>query len=361
MATARNHGVDLLRLVSMFFVVMLHSLGRSGVLEGNANGGLYKIAWLIEIFCYGAVDIFALISGYVGYRDEKRPLKIRNLLKLWAQAIFYGVLIFAIVKTFDPTVAAKGDFITYLMPVTHRRYWYLTAYALVFLVSPILNAGLRELSEAKCRKVVWAIIAAIAVISLTKNQGGDLFLVNNGYCAWWLMVLYFIGGAMKKGRFLEKLNGRWCAFGIIVCMAIAWLTKVYGDDITVLDFRLSKGFLVSYISPTIVISSVLFMRLFAGLQIKQRWLVKAIDWAAPCAFAVYLLNMGYVYHHYLPEWLSPLSHKRALIAIPALIGFSVLFFALAITIEKGRQTAIAFLNKQITIRRKHAKSKNIAA
>ena len=90
MATVRNRGVDLLRLISMLFVVVLHSLGRSGVLKADADSGLYKAAWLIEIFCYGAVNIFALISGYVGYRDEKRPMKIRGLLKLHPQLYTVG-------------------------------------------------------------------------------------------------------------------------------------------------------------------------------------------------------------------------------------------------------------------------------
>jgi Acyltransferase family. len=349
MATVRNRGVDLLRLVSMLFVVVLHSLGRSGVLKTDADSGLYKAAWLIEIFCYGAVNIFALISGYVGYRDEKRPMKIRGLLKLWTQAVFYGLLFFAIVKIFDPTVTAKGDFVSYLMPILHGRYWYLTAYILVFLAAPVLNAGLRELSEEKCRKAIWVILGIGTVAFLT---AGDLFATSKGYSAWWLMILYFIGGAMKKGKFLEKLNDRWCIFGIIACIGVTWLSKIYGDDVMILDFRLSKGFLVSYISPTVVFSSVLFMRLFAGLQMRWRWLNSAIDWAAPCAFAVYLLNMGYIYNYYLPKWLSPLCDKRILIAIPALIGFSVLFFVCAIFIEKGRQVAVAFLDKQISIRRK---------
>ena len=62
----RNAGIDLLRIVSMFFVVVLHSLGQGGILFNTAVGSSqYKVAWLLEIFAYGAVDIFALISGYV--------------------------------------------------------------------------------------------------------------------------------------------------------------------------------------------------------------------------------------------------------------------------------------------------------
>ena len=44
----RNYGIDLLRLVSMFMVVILHVLGAGGILE--ATGGMVfhnRAAWLL--------------------------------------------------------------------------------------------------------------------------------------------------------------------------------------------------------------------------------------------------------------------------------------------------------------------------
>ena len=87
----RNYGIDLLRILAMFMIVMLHVLGRGGILE-NATifSAHYKIAWLLEVICYGAVNIYALISGYVGFRAKHKYV---NIIMLWLQVIFYTVSI----------------------------------------------------------------------------------------------------------------------------------------------------------------------------------------------------------------------------------------------------------------------------
>lgn len=60
----RNYGIDLLRLVSMFLIVVLHSLSR-GALVGVAPFNIhYEAGFLIEALTYCAVNCFALISGY---------------------------------------------------------------------------------------------------------------------------------------------------------------------------------------------------------------------------------------------------------------------------------------------------------
>ena len=43
----KNYGIEWLRILSMYMVAVLHTLGQGGT--------------------FGAVDCFALISGYVGY------------------------------------------------------------------------------------------------------------------------------------------------------------------------------------------------------------------------------------------------------------------------------------------------------
>ena len=68
----RNYGIDLLRIISMFMVVVLHVVGHGGVL--NATIGLTlkgEIAWAIEIASYCAVNCYALITGFVAYKSQR--------------------------------------------------------------------------------------------------------------------------------------------------------------------------------------------------------------------------------------------------------------------------------------------------
>ena len=89
----RNYGIDMLRLIAMFFVVVLHCYGQGGILSTVVvDSQQYKIAWFIEIVAYCAVDIFALISGYVSYTEKEKRINYSKYLNLWFQVVFYGLL-----------------------------------------------------------------------------------------------------------------------------------------------------------------------------------------------------------------------------------------------------------------------------
>ena len=57
-SVGRNYGVDFLRILSMFFVIILHCLGKGGVLDAAQPGTVqYASAWFLETFAYCTVDI----------------------------------------------------------------------------------------------------------------------------------------------------------------------------------------------------------------------------------------------------------------------------------------------------------------
>ena len=62
----RNPGIEVLRIVSMFAIVVLHVLGYGGVLGAAKGGATGALAWLLETICLCGVTVFGLISGYVG-------------------------------------------------------------------------------------------------------------------------------------------------------------------------------------------------------------------------------------------------------------------------------------------------------
>ena len=87
---ARNYGIDLLRLVSMFMVVILHIFGEGGILSSTQDLSLQgELFWGFEIVCYGAVNIYAIISGYVGFKSKHR---YTSRISLCLQLTFYAVM-----------------------------------------------------------------------------------------------------------------------------------------------------------------------------------------------------------------------------------------------------------------------------
>ena len=87
--SGRNYGVDLLRIVAMFYVIVLHVLGRGGALAASDSGSSqYAVSWLMETWAYCAVDCFALISGFAAYSEKERPTRYANYIMLWLQVVF---------------------------------------------------------------------------------------------------------------------------------------------------------------------------------------------------------------------------------------------------------------------------------
>ncbi|MBQ0106117.1 MAG: acyltransferase, partial [Armatimonadetes bacterium] len=62
----RNYGIDILKIISMFMVLLLHIIGDGGILPKTtlftAND---SIANILEILSYCAVDIFVICTGYL--------------------------------------------------------------------------------------------------------------------------------------------------------------------------------------------------------------------------------------------------------------------------------------------------------
>ena len=96
----KNHGIDVLRMLAMFMVVVLHILNQGGIL--NASGRFtsqYEVGWLLQTAAFCAVDVYALISGYVWVYAKYR---YRNIIELWMQVLFYTILITVLFWVFVP-------------------------------------------------------------------------------------------------------------------------------------------------------------------------------------------------------------------------------------------------------------------
>ena len=107
MTNERNYGIDLLRIVSMIMIPVLHILGQGAILDCAIPFSTnYNVSWLMETACYCAVNVYGIISGYVGYGKKH---SISRFLELYMQVLFYtlpGLMGIAIYKPELVTVDA---------------------------------------------------------------------------------------------------------------------------------------------------------------------------------------------------------------------------------------------------------------
>lgn len=327
----RNYGIDLLRILSMLYVVVLHCLGHGGVLStSNPSSVQFKLAWFMEVSAYGAVDIFALISGYVGFRENKQEYHYTNLLIMWFQVIFYGILVSLLYMIFSPDMVSFNDLIPALFPLK-AGYWYFNAYVGLFFFIPFLNAGINSFSENALLKISTILFILFSLL----ETAFSCFDLNKGYSVAWLIVLYVMGATIKKCNICSKIKPSLAIIGILICILLTWLQKVYGVAHWI-GINISKGIFVSYVSPTILIVAILHIVLFSRINFSTV-LKRIISFAAPGSFAVYLLNnQRLIWANLMGNRFVYLSEKSPLTLFTHILFFSLLFVVCSILIDHIR-------------------------
>lgn len=329
----RNYGIDLLRIVSMFYVVILHSLGIGGVLKSAVPGSSqFEVAWFMETWAYCAVNVFAMISGYVGYSEKPKKLKLASIFNMWFQVVVYGVILTLVFKIIDGSTVTKLDLIDMFFPITRRLYWYFTAYVGLFFATPLLNAAIQSLSEKQLKRTFWIIILFYVV-------GDNLFgilTLNRGYSFAWLVILYLIGAIMKKCDIGKNIKAVQAWLGIIGLVLVSCSWKIWGMDITFLNFNFSSGVLISYVSPTVLGAAVLHIIAFSKMRFSSLT-SKIISFFAAGSFAVYIINcQRFVWKLVFTDLFVNLGTQNVLTVISKVVIFSILFVFLSIIIDRCR-------------------------
>lgn len=327
----RNYGIDLLRIVSMLFIVILHCNFRGGLIPSvNANSIQYKFVWLIEVIAYCAVDIFALITGYV--MCDKKGIKIKNYLNLWLEVVFYSFFITLIFDIYNTNLVSPRDYIYSLLPVTNRQWWYFTAYTGLFFLVPFLNKAINSFSNKQLKIMFLFIIILFSFYDTVANA----FNLNKGYSLLWIILLYVLGAIIKKCKILNNGTSYKLFIIMIGLYLITYLYKICGFEYEFFNIKITKNLLISYTSPTIVGTSILYILIFSRIKFNDTF-KKIISFAAPSAFAVYILNNHIcVWNNIMCGLFSRFAYSSIIVIFIYIISFSVLFVVGSILIDKAR-------------------------
>ncbi len=336
---AHNTGLDLLRIVSMLFIVAVHAVNWSGMSDiAQPGSSQFAVINLIRAITMPCVDIFALISGFVGYTETRKPVRTTGLLKLYLQVVTYGLLVSLVFQFVRPEMVSLKDYVLSFFPITGNLYWYYTAYFGLFLLMPVLNEGLRHTPK---RTLCVAFAAMVAVFS-AYSAVCDRFKLDAGYTMAWVVLLYLMGGILKKCEIGKKIKP-WTAFlGIAILTCITWLWKLYGLEFSVFGIEINRGILMPYTSPTILGASVLYVIGFSKIRF-GKGMMRFAAFASPCVFSVYLVNGHQLVHDLLEGRFAYLASASALVIAGTIFGFSLAFVAASILIDRVRLSAFDLL------------------
>lgn len=335
----RMVNIEVLRLLAMMMVVSLHYLAKGELLEKLAGPLSAKghLAWILESFSIAAVDVYVLISGYF---LVETGFRCRRVISLVLQVMFYTCLLPVVLIVTGILPAGEITFYNILQcifPTNMLHYWFVSAYVLMFLFTPVLNAAVHGMKK---RQLQAAIVILLIMESLSKTViPVRLELDNLGYDAYWFMVVYLIAAYIRLYGipFLERGEGK--GGRAVLCYAGACL-GMYLLTMLIRGAYLLTGQFENFIESAYGYNHLLTIGAAVALfYVFKNWRTDAqgrlaglICGIAPCSFGVYLLHEQVNVRYLWPFWLgaekcdsafSLLWHWAAAILTVMAIGLAV--------------------------------------
>lgn len=323
---SRNYGIDLLRILAMYMVVLLH-VTDCGIIESCEKYSMnYYVGWFIETAVYCAANVFAMITGYVMTSTVFNGFK---MITLWLMVFFYSATI-TILFYFVPSFSvlhevSKAELIKGIcFPVISRQYWYFSSYFGMFFFIPFINKMLHSLSEKEHKILCVTIIVIFSLLSMV----GDAFRTGGGYTTLWLTCLYVLGAYFKLHP--VKLSKTKCFALYIISVSCAWLAKMIMQALAARFMwkNMEINYFISYTSIFIVVSGVALLLLFSQIEIKGGVAQKIIGFVSSLAFSVYIIHAHpFIFNYVLNGRFSDLAYGSG-----ALLTLKVLLIAFLIFI-----------------------------
>ena len=350
----RNYGLDLLRLIAAFYVVVLHTVGLGGIIDATTPYSYQDfVGRLLIIFTCCAVNIFGIISGYVGYRETEKRISFSAYLTLWLTVVFYCLLYTGIFYFFLPGSVALHDFIRALFPVTNKLYWYFSSFTLVYCLSPFLNKILIYSSEKELKQLFFFICIVVVVLEFI----GESFSIVNGYSAFWLLLLYLIGGILKKTKIGSNIPW-YIAVAAIILINISLFFLDYNHTIrTFCIFSFDFDIDHSYITPFYVSTAILYVILFSRIKLCPL-IKKILAFSTPAVFSIYIVNTNillwknFMWQDFMKTHLNSWANSSPLGLLVRIILFSFAFVVAVMIIDFFRQKLFHLFGAQIRARKR---------
>lgn len=302
----RNYGIDLLRLVSMFLVCLRHTLSQGGVLAASSeiSNAIYSFLFILTS---SAVDCFAIISGYFA---TNKKIKFEKIIKMWFQVLFYSFGISLAINVLRIVFSSPEGFelsyvISSLFPLLNHRYWYFSAYVILFFFMPFLNKAFLDLNKEESKRTLLVLFILMIIMCYFRNASSHNFL-SEGRSAFWLIIMYIVGLLINKSGFLGKTKQKTLILYFLSLNVLSFILSYYYNVETSIN-----------IYPISWLEAIVLVKIFEKMNVDE----KIVSFLSPLSFGVFLFNTHYYFKYYfLSERFINYS------AVNTVYGFVVVLF-----------------------------------
>ena len=290
----RDSNFELLRIISMFCIVLWHTILNGNILT-NSTGVSNFIFYFIMFLIISHVNLFMLITGY--YQVNVK-FKLKKIISLLAQIGFYNIIINTILYVSGLVEYNNVSFVKSIMFFKTNDYWFVECYIIVYLLSPFFNKFINSCDRTTLKKLIIVLIMSFAFIPFFT---GGLFHYSNNLTVSQYIIMYFIGAYIRKydldSKILSNINITQKRLVLITtfitCMmfnlSLYYLSKFFANLDSNIFRELSSQmdlYKFNYGNPLVVLQSLSVFLLFSTFKFKS----KIINSISSLTLAVYLIH-----------------------------------------------------------------------
>lgn len=340
MEKVRNSNFELMRIISMFFVVLWHVILHGNVIENCTNPAI-KILLQVIMFCIIIhVNSYVLLSGYF---QSKSKFKLSKFIKLFFQVVFYSLVILIVsiklgwVKDYNIVTFINNGLLSSL-----NNYWFIKMYIVTYVFSDYTNKFIDRLTRIEYKNLL---IICFIILSIIPFITGNVVVFNDGYSFTNFIYIYMIGGYLRRYPLKEtyhfknmSTNGYrvFLLFGFFALALTNFLIHHFALEINGMSNIFSeisnriRSTNIYYSTPFVMIQTILYFEIFKTLKLQNKFINKI----STCAFGIYLIHDNVLIRNHLYKILRIDNGMFSGYKIfPKIVLATILIFAVCAIVE----------------------------
>ena len=347
----RNSNIEILRIIAIIMIIISHYCIQVINEDMPATNNTFSIT--NKIICDSltlgdiGVDIFIIIFGFF---YDKNKLRLNKIINLILQVLFYSlgiyiILCFLKVTQFTPILLIKSMF-----PILFQQYWFITAYIIIYILSPFINKFIDSLNRKQYKVFLCSIIIMWGIIPFLLNVFVDFGLLFSTNLTD-MLILYFIGAYLRKYEDNIFNNNIHKIKWIITIVIFLMILSIIALNILSIRIPLLYDHTVHFLVRKSPLSIILAVSLFVFYNNKKTKNNKFINKVASLSFGIYLIHAHpLIIGRLWSDVFHVQNYMNSLLLIPHLVFSTAIVYLICALIEYIRQFAYnKLLEKRIKV------------
>ena len=306
----RNSSIELLRIISIFLIVMMHICA----LLDYDNSLLSNKLFLILVNSIGNIGVscFVFISGYYGVN-----FKIHKFMYLVSISLLYIWFVELLIGRYDNLL----KYVIQSLPAC--KMWFISCYIILMLLSNYLNKFAETLTAKEYKKMLLISCVIFCVVPVFFKTGDNNVILHfGGKNLSYFIFLYLIGRYIKLHHDVNYKSWK-----LIMTHISATLIIFFLNVLSRLILQ-KENMVYSYdCSPFILLSALSVFYYFKHFVYSSR----VINYIASSVLAFYLLNSTYLF---IDKYIHLTSYSNSPFFIVQTFEILFLVWILSLLIDK---------------------------